>query len=537
MARFVSRLLSRLTHWPHYCALLVVIFLLRAVFVLSILPPFEGWDEYQHLAHIAFISENGRSPVLGDDNVPESLYSALVSMPHSALGVSQLADLGARDYEAFWSQIAPPRVNPDARPIRLYQAQQSPLYYWCMVPIYAWCGGADRVLGVITILRLMNILLSAASVWIALRVVGRLMKDGPVRYLCALLVALQPLFLVNAARVANDAMAIFFGTLAVWALLVLMRRDFWPGVFIGGIALGLGILSKATILSLAPFAVLAFVLPWLTGRLSFKRVAGGGLLCLLLVVVITFRYFQFNHEHYGVLTPLQESLENRAAGRTLGDAVQTARGIDWWGKFQSKYGRHMLWFGGWSWLRAPDWLSKAHEALVYVAMIGWLFVLLPAARRKRMIFRTGIDAIAFLVLCAGVGIGLCFHAIQSKMALGDVATNAWYAAVSFPWLACLYVQGLNLYPARKIIAIAGTLMVMLYGLAEIFGTLFVMAPHYASADWSRIAFNRLALLHTATLGPFWTFPAVIVGAVLGSLAMGVWLQQCTRIRHAHEPSA
>lgn len=529
MVRFVPRSLSWSKPWPHYCALLVLIFLVRAVFVLSILPPFEGWDEYQHLAHIAFISENGRSPVLGGgDSVPGSLYPALAAYPHSRLGALQLADLGVRDYESFWADPIRPKVNPQARPIRLYQAQQSPLYYWCMTPIYEWCGGAKHILGMVTTLRLINALFAAASVWIALRVVGFLMKEGAVQYLVALLIAFQPLFLINVARVANDAMAIFFGTLAVWALLVLMRRSYWPGVFVAGVALGLGILSKATILSLVPFAAAAFVLPWLQKRLPLTRAALGGLLCLSLVGALTFRYFSFNHMHFGVLTPLQESLDNHAAGKTFGDAARTAGEIDWWGKFQSRYGRHALWFGGWSWLRAPAWMTKTHELLVYVSMIGWSFVLLPRARRERFLFRSGGDIAAMFVLCIGVGLGLGFHAIQSKMALGDVATNAWYAAASFPWLACLFCQGLSLYPTRWVTVIAGSMMLLLYGAAEVYGTFFVMAPHYANAEWSGAVFERLALMHPAALGPFWTFPAVFIAIVLSLLAVCGWYDQCTR---------
>jgi hypothetical protein len=42
-----------------FSSLLAAVFVLRGIFLLAVLPPFEGWDEYQHLAFIAFLSEQG----------------------------------------------------------------------------------------------------------------------------------------------------------------------------------------------------------------------------------------------------------------------------------------------------------------------------------------------------------------------------------------------------------------------------------------------------------------------------------------------
>ncbi|MCZ6681917.1 MAG: hypothetical protein O7B26_01960, partial [Planctomycetota bacterium] len=64
MRRYVTWMVRQFSNWRRYCALLAVIFLVRGIFYLSVLPPFEGWDEYQHLAYVAFVAENGRSPVL-----------------------------------------------------------------------------------------------------------------------------------------------------------------------------------------------------------------------------------------------------------------------------------------------------------------------------------------------------------------------------------------------------------------------------------------------------------------------------------------
>ena len=143
MSSAVGRVLQWFSDWRRYCALLVLIFLVRAVFVLSVLAPFEGWDEYQHLAYVAYVVEHGRSPVLHEQNeVPRSLYPTLVRYPHSKLALDQLGHLGALSYDAFWETGGGPRVAPDAGAIPLYQAQHAALYYRLVAPIYAML--ADR---------------------------------------------------------------------------------------------------------------------------------------------------------------------------------------------------------------------------------------------------------------------------------------------------------------------------------------------------------------------------------------------------------
>ncbi|MCZ6698737.1 MAG: hypothetical protein O7D94_07400, partial [Planctomycetota bacterium] len=209
MRRYLTRMVRPFTDWRRYCALLAVIFLVRGIFYLSVLPPFEGWDEYQHLAYVAFVAQNGRSPVLRESMVPRSLYPALVKYPHATkFAQNQTEHIGTRSYKDFWVSDTVPTVSPSARDIDLYQAQHASLYYRLVAPIYRWLWKADDPLIAINALRLINVLLGAGSIFIVGLVLGRILVDGPGRYILALLITLQPLFLVNCARIASDALAV-----------------------------------------------------------------------------------------------------------------------------------------------------------------------------------------------------------------------------------------------------------------------------------------------------------------------------------------
>jgi hypothetical protein len=48
---------------------LIAAFLARGPLYLSVFPPFEGWDEYQHLGYIAYLDQARRIPVFA--NRPE----------------------------------------------------------------------------------------------------------------------------------------------------------------------------------------------------------------------------------------------------------------------------------------------------------------------------------------------------------------------------------------------------------------------------------------------------------------------------------
>ena len=51
--------------------------LARGVMLMCVLPPLEGWDEYQHVAYVHSMHETGRRPVYGEAVVPRALLESV----------------------------------------------------------------------------------------------------------------------------------------------------------------------------------------------------------------------------------------------------------------------------------------------------------------------------------------------------------------------------------------------------------------------------------------------------------------------------
>src|SRR5579875_2519048 len=62
-------------------ALLVAMFLLRGIALACILPPFEGWDEFSHVAYIDHYASTGHPAILGQTNADPAFVAAALQLP------------------------------------------------------------------------------------------------------------------------------------------------------------------------------------------------------------------------------------------------------------------------------------------------------------------------------------------------------------------------------------------------------------------------------------------------------------------------
>lgn len=532
----VRKLISSLTPWWRYCRLLVFLFLLRGIVLLCVLPPFEGWDEYQHLAYAAILVEEGRAPVLGDGTqVPEWMYPALAKFPHSALGAEQVRIVGGQTYQEYWSQAERLSTRPTGVTVPLYQSQHPTLYYRLIAPVVRMMSPTEDVRSLVGVLRWVNVLLGAAAVYLVLWGIGRLTTLGPHRYLMGILVATQPLFLVNCARVANDALAVMLGTAAIVVLLVSSRSRYWATTFCGGAALGLSVLAKTVNLGLVPFSCVAAVWSAWQQNKSWKQPAVAVAILLVPAVAITYPYFRFNVMQHGMLSPMQEAVRNREEGRTWRDAVATAGEIDWADELGRRFFRRSLWAGAWSFLSAPRWMYRIYEYSYYLAAAGFLFSFSRRVRHDRNLFAQRDTTPMMALLCVSMAAGLAYHMIHSKMQLGAISTNAWYAAVVFPWMICLACQGLAYLPWRWCLRLSGGAMAMIFLLAEVHGVFFRMIPLYTQSSQMPVSVARLAALHPSWLQPSIGAAAFLIAMLSWVFAAAIWIG-AERSAHAQDAS-
>ncbi|QWR77631.1 hypothetical protein [Candidatus Magnetomonas plexicatena] len=95
-------------------------FIAHGIVLLCILPPFEGWDEYQHVAYIQYMTEQGQTPTYGPSKVSKDLLKKLVAFPQPELMVKQTNSTGAKEYATFYKDKSAPQYNKDHPDILLY---------------------------------------------------------------------------------------------------------------------------------------------------------------------------------------------------------------------------------------------------------------------------------------------------------------------------------------------------------------------------------------------------------------------------------
>ncbi len=516
--------------------LLGLIVVARGLALICALPPFEGWDEYQHVGYVEHLAAGGATPVVGVTDVPRAVLAGAVAFPQPYSAVRDgLGASGAVGYSRFWADRdagTPPTFREG--PVRLYQAQHGPLSYQLMRPLYSAFGGAGDLAASISAVRLMNVLLTAAAVVVAFAILARHLADRRAAAWIGLALATYPLFLMNGARVANDALAVLLATLTVGAGLSLSSKP-WPrpsrlaAACLGtGLLAGFAVLAKATNYALAPFLGFCLVLIALRPETSPRRVAACVVAMAAGFLVVTQAEMRFNLAHYGSISSMQEAAVNHARGLGRADLLRVAMNdIPWSHWVVDLWSRLIFFAGGWSFQGTDPKAILRHRDLIAIGLSGWIwgaFAWLAARRRGEgppPIFANPRLAPACVVIVASYTAALGYHMTQSKLAWGQWSTGAWYASPAVPWFLALVVLGLLRWPLRgRLRAVPVLALVAASIAAETLAVHGRMIPLYTGfAPWAE-GMDRLASLHPWWLGR-WTMAAawVVEAVALAALVL------------------
>lgn len=521
-----SRERTRSRAWWLVAGLLITAFLARGPLYLCVFPPFEGWDEHQHLAYIAYLDETGSIPVLNESVVPRGLRPLLIAVPHSPPGAEQLREWGALPYAAYWEVTAQP-ADADREAsfsFRLYQAQHPPLAYVLAVPIWRALKTAHPLEAIYAI-RAINLLLVAAALVLFAAALRRLVPSFGPRVAVLALVCLHPLFFQNVARVANDALAVATG-LAGISLLVLARGVTPPLTrgLLAAACIAASVWSKQTSLTLIPALVLGLpLIGWAhnlpAGRL-WRVTSIAGVAFLLLVAPL----WLWSYQHYGSIVTTQETLELAARGSVVAALATSLVNLAWGPVVDTLFVPGRPWVGGWSYLPMHETLADLYGwywgILLAAAGVGAVVALRRArsAERAASVLRTDSGAVAGLAVCAAVVIfttlGMMYHSVLSHAVFGRPTTNPWYFMTALPFLFVLLVRGLEAID-RRLATVAAAVLAVLFVAIDLHGTWVQMPRHYASTTDAALQWSRLTAIHPAILSGDlrWLFLATQLGAL------------------------
>ncbi|MDB5815880.1 MAG: glycosyl transferase family 39 [Rhodocyclales bacterium] len=140
-------------------------------------------------------------------------------------------------------------------------AQHPDWGYFSKPPVIAWLIAASTTLfgdGMLAV-KLPAILLYPATAWL-LFALGRELFDTRIGMRCAVAFSLLPFVSGLGLFISTDAPLLFFWTLAILALVRAMTHDYWRDWLLLGAALGLGVMSKYTMLAFGASALLYLLL-------------------------------------------------------------------------------------------------------------------------------------------------------------------------------------------------------------------------------------------------------------------------------------
>lgn len=258
--RALRTLLARVPRVAWLCALLA---LLNGLAWSLIVPPFQVPDENAHYAYVQQLAERGTLP---HTVLPEGPLSPREDAMLSAL--LSYGIIGHRDNPAPYSApqqsaidaAAAAKLSPLGSGDALSATANPPLYYALEAVPYKL--GGESVLTKLALMRVVSAVMGAITVLLIFLFLSELLPGTPLAWAAgALLAAFQPLFAFMSGGVNNDNLLYLTAAGTLWAIARAFRRGLSPPTGVAlGLMLGVGLISKLTLIGFLPAAALALVL-------------------------------------------------------------------------------------------------------------------------------------------------------------------------------------------------------------------------------------------------------------------------------------
>ena len=470
-------------------------FVARLAFYSSMLPLWEGYDEWAHFSVIRHMAVNHEALVERDAAVPRDVEASLQLAPvpwemrylpppwlTQDSYWSLPAEMRARRQAAFRTMPRAWSREAGGGGFLTYEALQPPLYYWMMAPVERLLGASSLAVQVMT-LRWLSVLLASLAVPLVFSV-GRLVLDERLALGCAAIVALMPGVALDVARVGNDGLSIVLFSLLAWLAVRMAARgwDLWPAVGLG-FTLGLGLLAKAYFLTAIP----AFALLWLW-ELRHPRAGRAvtvlhGVMAAAIGASMAGWWYWRNLQLTGTLSGLSESVIIGHAGPVA--MLRQAVSLNWAKAIDAILFSH-LYFGGWSSLTVRSWMYHVFYLLILLAAAGLVW-----KGRTRQTAALG----ALGVLYAAFWAGQCYNVVLLYMSKGLAGSMGWYLDAVVAAEVVLSVAGLRrILPARAAV-LSGA---VLFALLDLYTVHFLAIPYYTGMIRHK-AGGAVAALHLGDL--------------------------------------
>ncbi|MFY9621332.1 MAG: glycosyltransferase family 39 protein [Pyrinomonadaceae bacterium] len=500
--------------WNKIALAITVLVLARGILWLSVLPPLEGPDEYQHIAYLVYLKEKHVVPNYETARISESMNDVVKAFPHPVHSASQLAPRGwsARTYPEFWNDT--PAQSPERlTSLHLYQSQHPPLFYVVSLPLWLLFASRDYLLA-INAIRLLNVLLLAASVFVFLKILQSWVTKLRHRVFIGLLVGFYPMLLTMTARVSNDSLAIFLAMLALYFITKPATEKSTRNVVIASGLVALAMLTKSTALVMAPAIIVSIGLAFYRGKLTFVKAAKHVALVALVIGIILAPVYVYYYVATGDWFRTGRNVTFRLDDQSLWWIWSHARYIGWSTSLIDWVFAPHFWTSGWSFVLEPTWLWFPYMAMMYGFWIAFVVIGLfrgwrrrkPAAREH--IFARNDPALIFGTIVLSNVLALGAYSTLSIANWGFNTVVPSYFMIALPvWMALLYQAAVFLGP--RFAAWFACACLSFYAVMETMAAVYIM-PNMSSAATGMEAWRRVAALHPVFPGPWFVIPCLIL---------------------------
>jgi 4-amino-4-deoxy-L-arabinose transferase-like glycosyltransferase len=390
-----------------------------------IVPPFEVPDENAHYAYVVHLAETGNlpRPAIPVRPLPprqEYLMNALLTfgMVGDRENPAPLTDGQQKSIESVEAEKLPATAPGDA----LSATNNPPAYYFLEAAVYKLMP-SGRVLDKLAAMRVLSALMGAITVLLVFMFLRDLLPTRSWAWTTgALVVAFQPLFGFISGGVNNDNLLYLAGAGTLWGVARSFRGGLTPanGALLGGF-LGLGLVSKLTMLGFVPAVALALALLLVRDlpRKDSIALRGAGI-ALVLAAAPLVAYLLLNHFVWGrafipggvggVSTPAA-STRHFSTTEEISHVWQLFLPHLWVRPQFNSYPLWTTWFigfigrFGWQDYTFPYWVYQVARVVVLAALaLACVELVRRRLALRRRLAELSVYVVAVLGLCVEIGI-------------------------------------------------------------------------------------------------------------------------------------
>ena len=432
-----------------------------------ITPTLEAPDEIYHYDYVRALVNTGRPPVLEEGGGRGFGHHAPLYYAYGAL-------------VSFWVDEAdlhqwPERHNPFFG-YRFGEVGRDNKNLY-LHPDTDTLGSSDTWLG-IRVVRLASVVLGALTIGVIFRIGRDIYPGRPAMALGAAgLAAFIPEFLFISGAVNDDNGATLFGALAIWAMVRILRQGAtWQRCAGLGLALGLGWLSKLTIVALVPTAALALALVAWRDQ-GWGRMARLGLITFAIAGLLIGPWLVRQTVLYG--DPTGTSREMSEWGLRERPVMLADLGPDLYWLRTSFWGRL-----GYNQIPLSMWIYRVLDIMTGLAIAGLGLLafsrlrheLNPAGSGMKRLIATGRGAQLTILIASFL---MTFGPMIVRRFLRPMPNFGRYLFPVLPAIAILLVTGLSRWLPRRFhsfLAVGLTAGMLILGVA---GLTCFLAPAFA----------------------------------------------------------